>query len=99
MNIESIQVGKEKLPFKFTKRAIMAFEAESGYDLGNLPDNLTISESTMLNVKLVKHTLTAGSKLVGKPKEYTDDEVLDLDEEYNIIESILKLKEAEEEKK
>lgn len=99
MNVESIQAGDQKLHFKFTKRAIMAFEAESGYNLGKLPDDLTTTQSLMLNTQLVKHAIHAGSKLVGNPKTYTNDEILDLDEQYDIIEAILQIKESEEEKK
>lgn len=99
MNVEHVIAGEEKLYFKFTKRAIMAFEKESGYNLGKLPDDLTTTQTIMLNAQLVKHAIAAGSKLMESPKEYSTDEILDLDEKYDIIETILQTKEAEEEKK
>lgn len=99
MNVESIKAGTETLHFKFTKRAIMAFEKESGYNLGKLPDDLTTTQTIMLNAQLVKHAIHAGNKLAEVDKTYTTDEILDLDEKYDIIETILQIKEAEEEKK
>lgn len=99
MNVEKIQAGTETIHFKFTKRAIMAFEKESGYNLGKLPDDMTTTDTITLNVLLVKHAINAGNKLAGVEKIYTTDEILDLDEQYDIVETILQTKEAEEEKK
>jgi len=90
-NLNYVQAGKDKLPYKFTRRATMQFEAETGYALSNLPDNMTQSESVNLDVTLVKCALLAGQKLTKGTKTFTNDDVLDLDEQYDIIAEVLKI--------
>jgi hypothetical protein len=98
MNLEYVQAGKEKLPFKFTKRAMIEFQEKSGFDLANLPEKLSISESVTMEAHLAAAALNAGAKLTKSDKTYTLDDVLDLDEQYDIVSTILLSKDVEEKK-
>jgi hypothetical protein len=98
MNVEYVNAGKEKLPFKFTKRAMIEFQTKSGFDLANLPEKLSISDSVIMEAHLAAAALNAGAKLTNTDKRYTMDDVLDLDEQYDIVSTILLSKDAEEKK-
>lgn len=97
MNVKFVNAGKEKLPFKYTKRAMIEFEEASGFDLINLP-TLSLKDSVIMEAHLAAAALNAGAKLTKSTKRYTFEDVLDLDEQYDIV-SIIMLAKDEEEKK
>ena len=98
MNVNYVEVGDgKKLPFKFTKRAINAFEAETKINLQALPV-MTTNESNDFGAQLCKHALIAGARILNEKVEFTLDEIYELDEKYDIIDQMLTAKEEEEKK-
>lgn len=97
MNVQYVEAGKGKLPFKYTKRAMIEFAENSGFDLANL-ENPSLKDSIMMEAHLAAAALNAGAKLTKSDKRYTMEDVLDLDEQYDIVSKIMLAKDDEEKK-
>ena len=94
MNINFVKVGKDKLPFKFSQRTNMIFEENAGIPITKMADPF----STKNLIIFCLAALETGHKIQEKDFNITQDQLLDLDDQYDVINQIISKFEDNEKK-
>lgn len=83
--VKHVTAGDTEYPFKFTKRATAAFEEKSGVRMAEFESKMLIKHLAMLCLE----ALRVGHRLEDKPFRMTQEELLDLDDKYDIIDAMM----------
>lgn len=84
MDIKTVTAGEKVFPFKFTKRTLLNFKIATGVDLV-AGDVLPAEKIAALCLEAIR----TGFKINGQECTLTENELWDLDDQYDIMDNMM----------